>query len=671
MPKRAASILPLLVALAFSLAGAGCKKSERSQRDIDSLFSAAQSQKASGDVWLAIESFQRLAEMDSLRRTAHRLELAALYDLAGDFRNAFLELEKLPPHDSLETRKLALLQRLNDDDALRQRLRRKFPLSPSDELLLGDLSMRDQDYDRACYHFSLARQSDDLLVSVRALGRLAALFEGYRQNGADSSDFFLREISNALAHRRLSSLPLEAQFQILCESACVFAESESFAPKADSLFSRAQTLLKNPAWRGGSSETLSAWLDLWRSAVSNPQSELIERRLALFQQKEHRLGEAFATLLLGECDALAPSRRIEILKIALERFESLAYVALPYRIEQEMAKGFGELIALLLEQERALEAFEISERVKALEQKFSPLRRVKNVSQAFQDLARLRNDIAAICEAKDSLAFLPDDAKRLERSQLLGETLAQKQGEFYQKSLELKAQRPSEAESLSPSPITLAETESLLSDGEALLQLAFGEKASFAIVIESGAIRVVKLSLARPELKQALKRLRFELLNGLPLDSLDALGNPTRRALSKSVFDPLRALVEGKSRLYVVSNEPFPIHLLGEEKLLAQTHLISSLSSARQLRIADSAWAVGALRVISPNDLNDLPFLEARREALIEWGRLDENAKALCATWQASLVEAYRRYAISEAEQNRYGWINFSCYGKSVQARDR
>lgn len=644
-----------------------CKTGERERREIDSLYSRAQAQKLSGDVFLAIESFQRLVERDSLRRTTHRRELLALYEQVGDFRAALAELDRLPPADSLNARKWLYLQWLGEFDSLRQALRGKFPLSPSDELLLADLYWREEDFDRAHYHLALASRADDPLVSIKALGKLAALFEGYGSNGADSAEFFLRAISDKLARDRLERLPIEARFESLCEGGYVFAEHESFAPQADSLFALAQKLLARSDWRGANPEALSAWIDLWRNAVGAKRRETLEQSLALFQRREHRLGEAFATLLLGECDDYAPSRRIENLKTALERFEALAYIDLPYRLKQEAEKAFGEMATLLLEQERLLEAFEISERVKILRQKFSPaVVSSRAVSPAFRDLMALRNEIAALAVAKDSLAFLSNENKRIERAQLLAETMAQKQGEFYQKWLELQAQNPSEAERLSPSPATLAETERALTDGEALIQFAFGEPRSFALVIENGAIRVVRLAISRAQLRQAMKTLRFELLNGLEFDSIDVMRNPTRRALSESVYEPLRSLVAEKSRLYVLSNEPFAAHVLGGDKTLAETHLISVLASARALRLAHVVAACDSLRWISSNELDDLPlrWADFRGEALIEWGRANETIKATCATWRAPLVEAYRRYALAQANQNRYGWINFSCYGK-------
>lgn len=661
-------LLRLFFVLALLLHG--CKKGERAQRDLDSLRSRAASQKAAGDFTLAIESFQRLIELDSLHATAYRLELLAIHERMGNFRATLPLLDSLLLIDSLQSlhaKRILFLSLLGETDALKKYLRQKFPLTPYDELLLADLYLQERDYDRAHYHFAVLSRSENALVAIDALGKLAMLFDGYRENGVDSSAFFLRKLSDLLTERLRAELPLEIRFQLLYRSTHIFSDYDAFVLLADSLYLQAAKCLSNPKWQGGNPDVLSAWITLERSAIGTPQSQPIEQALLTFRTKEHRLGEAFATLLLGKCSDFPPSRRIDLLLESLELFESLAYPELPYNISVQLESVMNDLFSLLLQQERLLEAFEISERLKMLKQRFSLQSISKSPrSPAFEELKRLHRDVAGLFVAKDSLAFLAQDSERIERASLFVETLSKKQGEFYQKFIEHKFNAPAEAELLLPTPLTLFETQRLLQPDEALIQLLFGEAQSYMIVVTNSKTHILSLSLTDTEMRRAFKQLRFELLNGLPIDSSDVMTNKTRNALSASIFTPLLPLISERTRVYVMSNLPCPIHMFGTKSLLAETHQISYLSSAKQLQLAKFASQLGSPRLLSLDEIDTVPFdiFESPQEALLEWGRLDDATRSVCTTLSRPIAESYHRFARSQSVQNRYTWINFSCYGK-------
>ncbi|MFN3345822.1 MAG: tetratricopeptide repeat protein [Chloroherpetonaceae bacterium] len=664
--------LPVKVLLLFVLALTlfGCKKSERAQRDLDSLYSIASSQKATGDFALAIESFQRLLTLDSLRATTYRLELLSLYEQTGNFRAALSMLDSLSSVDSLQslqTKRLAFLCLLGETENLKQLLRRKFPLTQHDELLLADLYLQEKDYDRAQYHLAALSQSGNALVAIDALGKLAMLFEGYRQNGTDSSTFFLRKLSNVLTERLREQPPLEEQFELLYRTAHIFSDYDAFTSIADSLYGQALACLNRASWKGGNPEVLSAWVTLERSRIGTLQSQALEQALLTFRKKEHTLGEAFATLLLGTCTDYSTSRRIDLLLKSLELFESLSYPDLPYAVSDALDKAINDLLALLLAQERLLEAFEISERIQMLKQRFSPRPTLlKPHSPAFAELKQVQSEVFAISVMKDSLAFLADETARTERSQRLAETLSKKQGEFYQKFIEFKSTAPTEAELLLPKPLTLSETQRLLKSDDALVQFIFGDTQSHLLVITSSKTYRLAISLTRAEMVKAFKALRFELLNGLPLDSNDVIRNATRLALTNAIFKPLLPFISERSQVYVISNAPCPIHLLGETKLLGETHALSYLSSAKQLQLANFASPLDAPLIVSLDEIDVVPFrlFESPQEALLEWGRIDDKTKSLGLTLLRPLADAYRHFALLQSSQNQYTWINFSCYGK-------
>gem|GEM_PF-4718202 len=654
--------LPLCVVLALLLLG--CKKGERAQRDLDSLYSKAYSQKASGDISLAIESFQRLLALDSLRATTYRLELLSLYEQTGNFRTALALLDSLPPIDSLQAKRLTFLTRLGETDALKKYLRQKFPLTPTDELLLADLYLKEKDYERAHYHLAATSQSSNALAAIEALGKLAMLFDGYRQNGADSSTFFLRKLSDMLTERLRKQPPLEERFELLYRSAEILSDYDAFTSDADSLFEQALNCLKQKDWRGATPEMLSAWITLMRNALGTPQSQSIEQALLTFRMKEHRLGEAFAMVLLGKCRDYAPSRRIDLLTKSLELFESLTYPELPDKVSLQLDDAINELLALLLEQERLLEAFEISERLKTLKQRFALKHVTTSLSPDFEELKRLQGDIFAVSIARDSLAFLTNDAERIDRVQRFSETLSIKQGEFYQKFMELKSKAPAEAEWFFPKSITLAETQRLLKPDEVLIQLMFGEAKSYVLVVTESTSHVLTLSTTRAEMTQVFKQLRFELLNGLPFDSTDVIENKTRRTLTALLFAPLLPFFSDRSQVYVMSNVPCPIHILGESRLFGETHQLSYLTSAKQLQLANFAPSRSAPPILALDEIDIVPFDLSPQEALLEWGRLDETTKSIYATLTYPLAESYCRFAQSQSAKNQYTWINFSCYGK-------
>jgi hypothetical protein len=654
--------LSLCVVLALLLLG--CKKGERAQRDLDSLYSKAYSQKASGDISLAIESFQRLLALDSLRATTYRLELLSLYEQTGNFRTALALLDSLPPIDSLQAKRLIFLSLLGETDALKKYLRKKFPLTPADELLLAELYLKEKEYDRAQFHLAAVSQSSNALAAIEALGKLAMLFDGYRQNGADSSTFFLRKLSDMLTERLRKQPPLEERFELLYRSAEILSDYDAFTSDADSLFEQALNCLKQKDWRGATPEMLSAWITLMRNTLGTPENQSLERALLTCRIREHRLGEAFATLLLGKCHNYSPSRRINLLIKSLELFEALPYPELPDKISLQLDDAINELLALLLEQERLLEAFEISERLKTLKQRFAlkPLR--TPLSPDFEELNRLQGDIWAVAIARDSLAFLTNDAERIDRVQRFSETLSIKQGEFYQKFMELKSKAPAEAERLFPKPITLSETARLLKPDEVLIQLMFGEAKSYLLVITESNTHVLSLAITHAEMKELFKILRFELLNGLPFDSTDVIENEARRTLTALVFEPLLPFISERATVYVMSNAPCPIHILGKRNLLGETHQLSYLTSAKQLQLANFAPSRSALPILALDEIDIVPFDLSPQEALLEWGRLDNATKLACTSLSRPLAEAYRRFAQAQSARNQYTWINLSCYGK-------
>lgn len=661
----------LLFFFALSFLMFSCKKGERAQRDLDSLRSKAASQKANGDFVLAIESFHRLIDSDSLHATAYRLELLELYERIGHFRDMLPLLDSLSSIDSLQslqTKRIAILSLLGESDALQKYLRQKFPLTPYDELLLAKLYLQAQDYNRAQYHLAALSQSENAFIAIDALGKLATLFEGYRQNGTDSSTFFLNKLVTILERQLRQQLPIVERFQFLYGSAHIVSDFDAFVPLADSLYLEAEKCLSNPQWQGGNREVLTAWITLERNAIGTPESQPLEQALLTFRKKEHRLGEAFATLLLGKCSDYAPSRRMDLLLKALELFESLAYPELPYNISLQLDDAMSDFLEMLLNQERLLEAFEISERLKMLNQRFSPEPASEQPhSLALEELKRLQGDVNGLFVAKDSLAFLADEAQRIERTSPFAETLSKKQGEFYQKFIEHQLVAPAEAEQILPKPLTLSETQRLLKSDEALIQLMFGEMKSYLLIITENATRRLSFTLTRVEMVRAFKTLRFELLNGLPIDSSDVMMNKTRNDLTKMILMPLLPLVFEHTKVYVISNVPCPIHMLGEKSLFGETHQVSYLTSAKQLQLAKFALRRSTPPpILSLDEIEVVPFqlFELPQEALLEWGRLDEAAKSTCTTLTYPICSSYRDFARFQSAQNRYTWINFSCYGK-------
>ncbi len=652
----------------------GCKKGERAQRDLDSLRSKAYAQKANGDLMFAIESFQRLIATDSLRADTYRLELLALYEQFGNFRDALFLIDTLLssrlPADSLSRlreKHLALLALLGETDALKKQLRQRFPLMPDHERLLAEIYLQEKDYERARYHFSLASQSKNAQIAIESLGKLATCFDDEPSRDTNHRALLAQHMLNKLTETLLTQPPIEATFDLLYRSAQLLAEDDAFASIADSLFAEAFKCLTHLNWRGKNPDVLSAWITIERSYLTPPQSQLLEQALLTFRLKDHRLGEAAATLLLGTCADYDPTRRINLLLKALERFEALTYPELPSNINFQLNDITSDLIGLLLQQERLLEAFEVSERLHTLKQRFSERQSLeKPHTPRFKALKQLQRDIFALAIMKDSLAFWTDETQRIERSQFFSETLAKKQGEFYQKLLELQSDSPAEAELLAPKPMLLSETQRCLSPDDVLVQFFFGQEQSYFIIITESKTHIVPSPLVRNDLKALFKTLRFELLNGLAFDSSDVIGNRTRQTLTSLILKPILPFISKRTQVYVMSNMPCPLHLLGEQMLLGITHRVSYLTSAKQLQLAKFASPLGTPLTFSLDEIDTVPFrlFESPQEALLEWGRLDERLKSVCRTFSRPIAESYRRYAQEQSAKNQFTWINFSCYGK-------
>jgi tetratricopeptide (TPR) repeat protein len=268
-------------------------------------------------------------------------------------------------------------------------------------------------------------------------------------------------------------------------------------------------------------------------------------------------------------------------------------------------------------------------------------------------LVRNDQDLAAEVEALDKAtleAFSEEPAKRdAAAEQRTRDRLAEiaKQRAALQRVF--SAEFPDYAALSNPQPLTVKEIQGLLSDGEALLLFAIGEKESyvFAVTRRSASWKSIPLGTAALSSKVATFRrgldveaLRQEAVGGKPVLFDLGLAND----LYLSLIGPVEEVIKDAHHLLVVPAGPLtslPFHLLVTEKPATAIPQLKDIGSYR-----DAAW------LIKRQAVSVLPAV-ASLKALRQMARRDPGARPLVGFADPVFDPSERAKALAERRGSR------------------
>jgi tetratricopeptide (TPR) repeat protein len=686
---HAAVIFTLLF---FLFTSSACqKKREKQILEADSLYQKGQMHWAGYEYASALESFHKSYALDTAlgRLPQARRTLLSLYDVherSGNLSEALSLLDVLAKQsvnaDSVrffKKKRVDIFYRSGNTLATLEELRALGNPSPSDELLLGKLHLALGYVDEAQSHFLLAKSAPNPVTAMSACAELAGLFQDYRITTRlkDSSDVFLEELVSIARTASESQKSPRERFEIAFRAALVLAEFSSTTSEARFFFRQAENAVRSSEWNSISRPAYLAMVSLGMASLDTLRSGTLEAAFNTLQKKNNELGKAYASMLMGLCRDYDTDRQIGFLKRGLDGYDDLLYTAPAFKLVMDMDEGCNALIQKLGDDARRLEAFEVSERVRMLRQKktariYMPTLPDSVLTSLFRRSLDQMREITFLTMTNDSLAFSENDTLRESAQLFTKERIGIKRGEFYETVSLLKNASANLAAWVSPDALTLSDVQNELPFGEALLDIVPNDSTTSLILVTRSSIEQFTAPISKPDLRRAVRALRYDLLNGIDLSATDVLKNETRQMLSTALLTPLMKKLVSLTKLYVITQEPLPIHLLGETPLQERIQ-ISRLTSALQLRLGKSLALKKSPDFVSDDELDIIHtrYFFEERESLLPLRPLSAEQSA---DYKQAVTEAYQKNktlaqflkdrAAARAAKGDYSWIYVTCYGR-------
>lgn len=259
-------------------------------------------------------------------------------------------------------------------------------------------------------------------------------------------------------------------------------------------------------------------------------------------------------------------------------------------LENKLAPWFG-MIDLLVSQKESVEAFTFAERAKArvlldvlqtgrtnIQRALSPQERQEEEQQQ-QRLVALNSQLSReSLSLKPNRTLIADLKSQLAKARLASEAL---ETALYVAHPELKINRGE------LTPITLAETASLLTEQTAWLEFAVGQDKTHLFVITknntTAELKTYSLPLKRKDLAERTEQFRRYLAEK------DLRHSQPARALYDSLLKPAAAQLQGKTRLIIVPEGPlwelpFQALMSADNRFLIEDYAISLAPSLTVLR---------------------------------------------------------------------------------------
>ena len=334
---------------------------------------------------------------------------------------------------------------------------------------------------------------------------------------------------------------------------------------------------------------------------------------------------------------------------------------------------YEEAVLLLLQMNRAAEAFAVAERAKS--RSFADLLangKIDWQAGADRDLLNRRDRLSdRLSLAQGKINSLQQKAGSEAGSRLaiaaLNDTLSALQKEYSSLLVELKTANPELADMVSVEPLPIAEVQALLPDSVALVEYFFAKDRLVIWVVDRRQARAVAAPLDRNKLNESIMQFRRAITKRASTESFS-------RPLYDQLVKPIELLLQNKTQLVIVPHGvlhylPFPALQKSDSTYLIDHHSLALAPSATVLgfchRKGDARRGASILnerrenfRVLAlgnpdaGNARRDLPFAEKEIKSLAQTFGEIESYERKQATPGALMAGAARANV-----------IHLSCHG--------
>jgi len=681
--------IPLLVLLVLGIFMASACKPDYSKeiQKADNFYQEAVSYDKNYNYAKAIDALTQAIALDTIVKRHEELIkyynlLSHIQNKVGQFENALHSIEAglaLISPDSLSAqraflnRKVAIYKLIEQNRQAIQILEKLDSLSLQDQLTLAELYLREHEPSKAYRIFSEVAKSKSSKEKMQAYSGLMEVFlqPPVTKSERDSLEVLVKSIINLARLVEERNMVPEQKCEIYRIAALSLARIEE-QKRNGSFFmfkALAQSKLTN-------NDMLQRTVAFEANALVVRRASNVEVALNYFKQKGYQKGMLQAYALLGMEKSYANEQRIEYLKKGLKLYQEIRFIRMSVAMNQAVVEGFYQLISLLIEQNRYLEAYEVSETLKMIDQhrefddkdlSIIP----KEYRNTVKELSLKSHIISALQLLMDSTAYLNEEDQKVRRN-LISRVLAKHQGEYYSKLSQLRQKQRNLAELFEPIPITLPTLQSILPESVAVADIFYSEDQVTVIFIAPDKANVFQAKLPKEIFDRAMEAFRWDFLENDQATLEELRQNYLRKRLSNAFVAGLEKELQGINRLIVFSNVQVPFHILGRESFLQEQVAISYLTSAKQLQMSAQIAAPKYVEFIKLTQTKQIPieFFLNQREKVMLWKDLKGQERAeqkiiyeLALSSSNSIAEMLHEFAVEKILQDDISWIGFSAYG--------
>jgi|GEM_PF-1964720 len=681
--------IPLLVLLVLGIFMASACKPDYSKeiQKADNFYQEAVSYDKNYNYAKAIDALTQAIALDTIVKRHEELIkyynlLSHIQNKVGQFENALRSIEAglaLISPDSLSAqraflnRKVAIYKLIEQNRQAIQILEKLDSLSLQDQLTLAELYLREHEPSKAYRIFSEVAKSKSSKEKMQAYSGLMQVFlqPPVTKSERDSLEVLVKSIINLARLVEERNMAPEQKCEIYRIAALSLARIEE-QKRNGSFFmfkALAQSKLTN-------NDMLQRTVAFEANALVVRRASNVEVALNYFKQKGYQKGMLQAYALLGMEKSYANEQRIEYLKKGLKLYQEIRFIRMSVAMNQAVVEGFYQLISLLIEQNRYLEAYEVSETLKMIDQhrefddkdlSIIP----KEYRNTVKELSLKSHIISALQLLMDSTAYLNEEDQKVRRN-LISRVLAKHQGEYYSKLSQLRQKQRNLAELFEPIPITLPTLQSILPESVAVADIFYSEDQVTVIFIAPDKANVFQAKLPKEIFDRAVEAFRWDFLENDQATLEELRQNYLRKRLSNAFVAGLEKELQGINRLIVFSNVQVPFHILGRESFLQEQVAISYLTSAKQLQMSAQIAAPKYVEFIKLTQTKQIPieFFLNQREKVMLWKDLKGQERAeqkiiyeLALSSSNSISEMLHEFAVEKILQDDISWIGFSAYG--------
>ncbi len=590
----------LLVFFAMALVVAACGKQEQdhSVEEAAAFYKQAAEHAGNHEYRTALELLQKGLALDTLggfsSRAADALNRKRVIEsMTGEY------FEALASHGIIEQRcrgmlpeaaearrirsKAALFAELGKFVEAEKTLMGAKALSVQDSLELARYMSFAGNNEKAFYLYSTLSKSADPALALEAYTGLLGLSLGTAPGQAEDPSVYTYRIvglaRKLVGEGRKGQERTEAR---ALRSAALWLELfPAHAKDASYLFFKA--LLRA---RAAGDERLVQLLDFESNAVLAQKEEVYARTLDYFERNNMQLARMAALLKQGIGTESNDDARIKALKKGLSIYR---YQVSPFpgqAMQNLVDRSTGELTELLLSKGRYAEAFESDELRKlsvlrtALQQGYDSFVLPKEHKQLEREVITLSRELNALLQRQmnnfQTGRGYQDHAATIE-------AVNRKRGKLYEKLGEVRDISPLFAERLVMSPVTLRTVQEKLDEGHAVMKLIEGRNWCTVFLVENSYVDVSRRKVNGTLFQSRLKLFREHLAANDQGGSTMIANDFERLWLTNLLLKPYRGRLRDINRLTVLADEPFPAHLLGNNRFLVRDFPVSWMYSANEL----------------------------------------------------------------------------------------